>query len=255
MKKLDPLAIRKRIMDIGLKTGCGHIASALSCVDPLCKTYEQAPNGIVILSKGHGALAQYVILNELGKISDSELESYYQDGGLGGHATLNKKQGIYASTGSLGHGLGIGIGYALANPKKGVVVILSDGECDEGSTLECIRIIQKLDIRNIMTVIDVNGHQGFSESYEDLLPLYPVGNGKALPWRFYATKGEGFGHLEDTMDSHYQKVTQELYDIWMKWYTRVKDLMEAMKWDYWTFRIEYPKYLAKLNEIESEQSS
>ena len=212
--KLNPLKIKKRIMDIGLKTQCGHVASALSCVEVLCKTYEGDPKAIIILSKGHGALAQYVILNELGKISDKELESYYQDGGLSGHATLNKKQGIYASTGSLGHGLAIGIGYAIANPKKRVFVLLSDGECDEGSTLESFKLIKKLEVKNIIPLIDVNGLQGFGTNEWMLLPRHQLD-----AFHYYSTKGEGFGDgIENTVKAHYVKITPEIYNNWMKWY-------------------------------------
>ena len=211
MKKLDIEDIQKKIMSIGLNTGCGHIASAMSCSKVLVETYNGDPEGIIILSKGHGALAQYVILNTLGKISDKELGTYYQNGGLGGHTTLNIKKGIYASTGSLGHGLAIGIGYAIANPKKKVYVILSDGECQEGSTLESFLIIKRLKIKNIVPVIDVNGWQGFEANDNRYLPRHQID-----AFHYYSQKGEGFGGLQDTLESHYTRITQEIYDNWTK---------------------------------------
>ena len=200
--------IQDTIMKIGLETGCGHVASAIGVAQVLVMTYYDDPKAIVILSKGHGALAQYVILTRMGIMAKNALKTYYKDGGLSGHATLDQKNGIYASTGSLGHGLPIGIGYAIANPEKKVVVIMSDGETQEGSTLEAIQIIKRLKIKNILPVIDVNGWSGFQSVDEELLPP------KTSAYRFYSTKGEGWDKLEDTLDSHYAKVTPEIYKLY-----------------------------------------
>ncbi len=209
MSKLNPKKIKDRIMEIAKKTEAGHAASAMSCVNVLCHLYTAWPDAIIILSKGHGALAQYVILNELGKLPDKILGTYYKDGGLSGHATLMPEYGIYASTGSLGHGLGIGIGYAIADPKRTVAVVLGDGEMDEGSTLEALRIMQKLKIDNLLPVIDVNEWQGFSKS--------PRGFNLFQPKEFFSVKGEGFGkRIANTMKSHYTKVTKQVYEEWQK---------------------------------------
>lgn len=206
--KLNLKKVQKRIMEIGLNTGCGHIASAMSVSECLTIIYNQSPEAIIILSKGHGGLAQYVILNMLGKLPNEVLETYYKDGGLSGHATINKNYGIYASTGSLGHGLAIGIGYAIGNPDKKVVVVLGDGECEEGSTLESFQIIKRLKIKNIIPVIDVNGWKGFEEVNETSLP--------ANSMKYYSVKGKGWGELEDTLASHYAKVDDKLFKLWRK---------------------------------------
>lgn len=208
MKKLNPAKIKERIMKIGLKTGCSHVASALSCVNVLCDTYNAFPDEIIILSKGHGALALYVILNELGKLPNKVLDTYYQDGGLGIHSTLAPEYGIYASTGSLGHGLGIGVGYAIANPKRKVFVIMSDGELDCGSTWEALRLMLKLNLTNLLPVVDVNGWHAFSKFDEKSLDF--------MYRNYYSTKGEGWGKFENTVDAHYQIVTPELYKEWKK---------------------------------------
>ena len=144
MRQLNPGKIKNKIMKIGHKTKASHVASAMSCVNLLCDVYNKWPEAIVILSKGHGALAQYVILNELKRLPSSILDTYYKDGGLSVHSTLDREHGIMASTGSLGHGLAIGIGYAIASPEKLVIVILGDGELEEGSTLESFQIINRL---------------------------------------------------------------------------------------------------------------
>lgn len=215
-KKLDVKRVKDRIMEIAHKTQCGHAASAMSCAELLCVLYNSFSKAKIILSKGHGALAQYVCLNELGKLPSKVLDTYYKDGGLSGHATLAPEYGIYASTGSLGHGLAIGIGYAIADPKNDVIVVLSDGELDEGSNLEALRIIWKLEIKNIFVIVDDNRWQGFDKVYKptgmtdpnELIGIYPK--------RFYATKGEGFGDVEDTLSSHYTNVTDEVLKNWQR---------------------------------------
>lgn len=200
--------VKDRIMEIGFKTGCGHIASALSVAEVLVATYYDAPDAIVILSKGHGALAQYIALDEMGISRKNAFVSFRSDGGVSEHTTLDPENHIFASTGSLGHGLAIGIGYAIANPDKKVVVILGDGECDEGSTLESLQIISKLRIRNILPVVDVNGWAGIQSVNEDLLPKNVI--------KYYSIKGEGWGELENTLDSHYKKVDESLYNLYQK---------------------------------------
>lgn len=194
-------------MEIGLKTQAGHVASAMSCVDLLCILYNKFPNEVIILSKGHGALAQYVILNELGKLSDAELETYQKDGGLSEHTTLNRDHGIFASTGSLGHGLGIGVGYALADPKKNVYVVIGDGELDEGSTHEALRIITRLKLKNIFVFVDTNDWSGLGNA-TGIVPY--------MMRPFYSVKGEGWGKVENTLASHYTSVSQEVFDTWTK---------------------------------------
>lgn len=209
-------------MKIGLQTGCGHVASAMSCVNVLCDVYEKWPEGIVILSKGHGALAQYVILNELGKLPNKVLKTYAQDGGLSEHSTLMPEYGIYASTGSLGHGLAIGIGYALAEKERPVIVILGDGELDEGSTLEALRVIKRLKVGNILPLVDANNKQGFQDADLDLsFQIRP----------YYATKGEDWGpDIENNVRSHYTVVTENVYKSWkMHAKAREKRRLEAVK--------------------------
>lgn len=208
MKELNPKKIKDRIMKIGYETKCSHIASSMSVVNLLCTIYNKWPEANVILSKGHGALALYVILNELGKLPDKVLKTFYKDGGLGIHSTLNKQYGIMASTGSLGHGLAIGIGYAIADKERVTIVVMSDGEMNEGSTLEALQIINRLKIDNILPIVDWNDCQGFMQT-EDI---------KDMKYRnFYSIKGQGFGEdFEGKIESHYTIITDEIYKNWKK---------------------------------------
>ena len=228
--KLSNKKIKDKIMRIGYRTKASHIASAMSCVDVLCDTYNAFPNAIVIVSKGHGVLAQYVILNELGKMPTKVLKTYYQDGGLSIHSTVMKKYGVYASTGSLGHGLAIGVGYAIANPKEMVFVLLSDGELDEGQTIEAMKIINRLKIKNIVVLVDWN----------DLSAVEGINKEEWMQFSYrpyYSIKGHGWGKLENKVASHYAIINKEILSEWKKNSQRIED--ERLK------RIEDGKKLLK----------
>lgn len=214
-------------MEIGLKSKCSHVASAMSCVDVLCDTYNAFPDAIIILSKGHGALAQYVILNEMGKLPDEILATYYKDGGLGIHPSVDIDHGIYASTGSLGNGLAIGIGYAIANPENKVFVILSDGEMDEGGTLSAFKLINRLGVKNCIPVIDWNDLDAFGERIKEEWMEFKYR-------KYYSIKANGWGELENKFESHYATVTDDIYKEWCKneksiEKNRVKIIKEAKK--------------------------
>jgi transketolase len=202
-KKLDREKINQRILEIG--KGKGHVPSALSCVELLCTVYEQTKkNDIVILSKGHAALAQYVILNELGRLPDDVLATYGEDGGLSEHSTYMPEYGVFASTGSLGHGLAIGMGYAIAYPKRLITVVLGDGEVDEGSVMEAFKIMVDLELPNCSTVIDANGTAGFRFTP---LTRFQIQKGMYTirPGEYHNINGKGWGKEQGTIAGHYQK--------------------------------------------------
>ncbi len=139
------LKLRRRILEMSQTVSALHIAGAFSCLEIVDTIYfglmrhgdEVERPDTFILSKGHGSLAQYTVLEELGVISRPELEKYCKPGGhFGTHPDVGLP-GIEASTGSLGHGLGIGMGMALADKVRRddrvVYVVMSDGELQEGS--------------------------------------------------------------------------------------------------------------------------
>ena len=221
-KQLDRQKIKQRIMEIGHKTGAGHVPSAMSVTDLLCSIYDQVDpkKDIVILSKGHGVLAQYVILNELGLFPDEVLATYVQPGGLSEHSTLMPEYGIYASTGSLGHGLPIALGYAIADKKRRVICIMGDGELDEGSNYEAFKLMFDLKLTNVTPVVEINDWQGFKKTSDwtfalvnkddptTTFPMYKT---------FFSVKGLGMGKkYQDKLDSHYAKITDEVMEHWDK---------------------------------------
>ncbi len=178
-------AYRRRILELSQR-GPAHVAPALSCLEMVDLIYNELlrPQDVFILSKGHGALAQYVVLESLGEMT--------LDGVLPGHPDLGGP--IKASTGSLGHGLGIGVGMAYAEHLKGtegkVYVLMSDGELQEGSTWEAAQMAANLKLDNLVLFVDLNDYGGMDKLSETHPAVYPVKDKwKAFGW--YATVIDG----------------------------------------------------------------
>jgi transketolase len=172
---------RRRILELSQQVSAAHVAPAFSCLEIVDALYHGAmqPQDIFIMSKGHGCLAQYAVLEDLGLLPAGELDAYCKPGGrLGAHPDYAPDLGIHASTGSLGHGLGIGAGQALAEKLKGsgvrVWVLLSDGECQEGSTWEAAMVAANLRLSNLRVIVDYNDFGGMdrmSEAHPNIAPL------------------------------------------------------------------------------------
>jgi transketolase len=149
----------------------------------------------LILSKGHGCMALYALLGDKGFFSKQEYGRFCKsDGILGGHPERAKVPGVEASTGSLGHGLAIGVGMALAGRHDGqnhrVMVIVGDGECDEGSIWEAAMAAAKHRLGNLTVIVDYNKMQSYSSTTE-VLDLEPF----ADKWRAFGFKvAEVNGH-------------------------------------------------------------
>jgi transketolase len=162
-----------------------HIAPAFSCVEivdtiyfSLMRNSRLNNDDIFIMSKGHGCIIQYVILNHLGFISDLELSDYCSPrSSLGAHPDYGTP-GIHASTGSLGHGLGIALGQAHAENLLGsdvrVFCLLSDGELQEGSTWEAFMMAANMKMKNLVAFIDLNDFGGLERMSIGHYAFYPV---------------------------------------------------------------------------------
>ena len=167
------LEIRKQIFLTGYSVNIAHLASAFSIVEILYSLYlnnnlkynPKKPNlderDIFILSKGHGSLALYVILNKVGFFDDVFLASFCKPNSfLGGEPCIPNIPGIEATTGSLGHGLSLGVGMALAkkldNRDEKVFVLVGDGELEEGSMWEAIMFAAKEKLNNLIVIVDAN---------------------------------------------------------------------------------------------------
>lgn len=167
--------VRRKTIELSFKTGAGHLASSLSCVEILTVLFrdflvydvnDSLFNGRdrLIFSKGHGAYAYYVILNAIGFLPDFELENFYTErSSIKGCLTLNKNYMIEASTGSLGHGLPIAVGMAKALKMRSieskVICIVGDGEMQEGSNFEALIYANRFKLDNLAVIVDANGLQ------------------------------------------------------------------------------------------------
>jgi transketolase len=180
----------KRIREIVLaqskRAHVGHIGSALCIADLIAALYSgilhipsprEPERDRFILSKGHAALALYAALHLRGWVSQKELDSYCGDGSLLGVHPERGLNGVDFSTGSLGQGLSVGAGAALAARLQGsprrVFVLVSDAECNEGSLWEAAMFAAHHDLSNLIALVDLNGQQalGYTSQVLDLSPL------------------------------------------------------------------------------------
>ena len=175
---LNSSDIRKKTIELSCKTGSGHLAPSLSCIEILTVlfrdflTYNKENSkdnkrDRLIFSKGHGAYGYYVILNELGFLPDYELENFYNGASIKGCLTQNLEYMIEASTGSLGHGLPIAVGMAQAfkmqNKQQKVICIVGDGEMQEGSNFEALGLAVRFKLDNLLLIVDANGLQAMDK--------------------------------------------------------------------------------------------
>ena len=195
---------RRRILDMSQQVSALHIGGAYSCTEIVDCIYNEfmrpGPQGgkspdTFLMSKGHGCMIQYAILEDLGILTREDLDNYCTPGGrLGTHPDYGNP-GIEASTGSLGHGLSMVVGMALAERghRTGGVIysVLSDGEVQEGSTWEAILMASSLRLTNIVAFIDNNDFQSLGRTSQTHPSFYPL-----------TPKLEAFGWETAEFDGH-----------------------------------------------------
>ncbi|HEV2177597.1 MAG TPA: transketolase [Terriglobia bacterium] len=205
------LRIRRHVVRMTHRAKSSHVGSSLSMADLLAVLYSRVlrldpsrpdwpDRDRFILSKGHAAAAAYAVLAERGFFPVAALDTFYQDGSaLAGHITHTGVPGVDASTGSLGHGLGLACGMALAATPGGhgrdarsyrVFALLSDGECDEGSIWEAALFAAHEGLENLVAIVDYNKIQSLGR-VEDVMPLEP-----------FAEKWRAFGWAVREIDGH-----------------------------------------------------
>lgn len=249
--------IRKHCVYMTNKGRSGHVGSMLSMADLLAVLYggilrvdprnpKWPERDRFILSKGHAGGGMYAALAERGFFPKEWLETYYQDNGkLSGHVS-HHVPGVEFSTGSLGHGLPVAAGMAVAAKRAKqshrIFCLVSDGECNEGSTWEAIMFAAQQRLDNLIVIVDYNRIQslgtmeeimelepfaskldnfGWSvaqidghhclEIEETLLKL-PLTQGKPSWILAKTTKGKGIGYMENTVACHYQFVKDEMLE-------------------------------------------
>ena len=178
------LKIRNHIVDMTSSGKSSHVGSALSIADIVSVLYGEimkfnisnpleSTRDRFILSKGHAGVAVYAVLAEVGFFSKDLLKEHYKNGSIfSGHISHKKVPGVEISTGSLGHGLGIGLGMAYSakklKKKHKIYVLLSDGECDEGSNWESFLFLAHHCLNNLITIIDYNKLQSLTSTFNTL---------------------------------------------------------------------------------------
>ena len=151
--------LKKRLIEIAYKHKLGHLGSYFSALEIIDSIYQKMnKDDIFILSSGHAALALYVCLE---KYRGQDAEALFLK--HGGHPHWDKEAGIHCSTGSLGLGITIALGRAIANKNRKIYVLISDGECAEGSVWEALKTIVEEKINNIEVHVNINGYAAYKE--------------------------------------------------------------------------------------------
>lgn len=158
-------SLHKRILDISYKHKLTHISSCLQAVDIIDSIYgTMKPNDKFVLSQGHAFLALAVVLEKRFGLDAEELSIEH-----GTHPNRNVKEGIHVSTGSLGQGLAIAVGMALADKTRDVYILSSDGEMAEGMAWEALRVAGEQRLENLRVTVICNSYGGYGKIDVNLL--------------------------------------------------------------------------------------
>lgn len=266
---LSELARRIRVHAIRManRAGSCHVGSSLSMAEILSVLYgkvlrvdpaePEAPGrDRFVLSKGHACGALYSVLAECGFFPLDWLETFFQNGGrLPGHATAKGIPGIEVSTGSLGHGLPIATGMALAARRDRhsyrVFCVLSDGECDEGSNWEAALFAPHHQLDNLIAIVDYNKIQSLGH-VNDVLPLEPfTDKWRAFGWHTVELDGHSIDELTTTLEAVPLSPGKPTCVIAHTIKGKGVDFMEdQLLWHYRTPRDEeFTQALAQLGEV------
>lgn len=241
----DVARAKRRLIEMHYRSRVGHLGGNLSALEAMLLVHHELMrrDDRFVLSKGHSAGAYYIVLWSLGVISESELATFHRDDTrLSGHPPAAGIADIRFSTGSLGHGLPLAAGLALAARLQGsmrrVFCLTSDGEWQEGSTLEALIFACHQKLSNLTILVDHNGLQGFGSTAEvaSMDPLDRVLAGFEADLRMCdghdlaalratlaprsnrpvvailrTVKGHGVPDFEGRMDSHYLPLTDAQY--------------------------------------------
>ena len=242
-----------------------HVGSCLSIADILYILYfkvlkvdpynpQKHDRDKFILSKGHGSAALYATLAERGFFPKEYLDKFYIDGGLlPGHVDMTVVAGLETSAGSLGHGLSIGVGMAIANRQMnnpgGIYVLLGDGECNEGSVWEAIMLASHLKLSNLTAIVDFNHLQGFGRTNEIINQENLAERWRAFGWEVYEVDGHDIYELELAFNKpHNRPKVLIAHTIKGKGVSFMEDLLE---WHYKSPNDE--QYALALGELTGEQ--
>jgi transketolase len=239
--------IRRKVIESAAAAGVGHVGSALSIVDVLAALYgrvlhlpslDDNDRDRFVLSKGHAALALYAALYERGLVDQALLATYCSDGSMLGTHPEHVVPGIDFSTGSLGHGLSLGAGAALAarlqNSSRRVFVLVSDAECNEGSLWEAVMFAAHHKLSNLIAIVDLNGQQalGYTRDVLDLSPL--ADRFRSFGWNSVEVDGHDPEGIANTIETLAQEPGPPHVLVARTVFGHGVSFMESkIEWHYW----------------------
>ena len=255
--------IRRIVLEQSKRAGVGHIGSALSVVDVLAALYgdvlrlndpDDPDRDRFVLSKGHASLALYAALHLSGWLSAEQLETYCADGTMLGTHPEAELRGVDFSTGSLGQGLSMGAGAALAarlqNSNRRVFCLLSDAECNEGSVWESVMFSAHHRLSSLVAIVDLNGQQalGYTREILDISPL--ADRWRAFGWDVHEVDGHSPRVVTDTIGSLDTTSGPPHVLIAHTTFGKGVSYMEGrIEWHYWPMSDE--QYALAVSEVEA----
>lgn len=228
-QKFAPARMRRTVLEMAYAGSTVHIGCAFSIIELMTVLYRNhlrypgnEPRAVgrdyLVLSKGHGVMAQYACMHELGWLNDSHIQGYFKDGSDLKGLSDSRVAGLEVTSGSLGHGFSVGVGIAMGIQRTGsdqkVYAIVGDGELNEGPIWEGMLVASHHRMDNLMLIVDKNGFQAMGTT-DDVLAL---GN--------LADKFKSFGFETLEVDGHDESAIDEaIRQLWERGVGRPKALI------------------------------
>jgi transketolase len=219
MPAFDAKQLRRTVLEMAYAGSTVHIACAFSIIEIVAVLYRNwlrlgkgpgdPARDYFVLSKGHGVMAQYACLRELGWLGDAEFTHYFGDGTRLKGLSDAHVPGLEVSSGSLGHGLSVGVGLALAAKRRKsgqrVFALVGDGESNEGAVWEALMFASHFQLSNLIVIIDENGHQAMGRTNE----VMNMGS--------FAEKLTAFGFETREVDGHDEGALDRTFSQLIAW--------------------------------------
>ena len=211
-RRFDPACLRRTVIEMAYAGSTGHIAPAFSIIEILAVLYRSHLNlgdgspdspgrDYLIVSKGHGIMAQYACMHELGWLTSDDLQGYFSDGTVLKGLSDAHVPGVETTSGSMGHGLSVGVGLAWAAKrlctKQRCFAIVGDGEMNEGPIWEALLFAAHWELSNLTVIVDNNGLQAMGR-VEEVLRLGSIAE-KLRAFGFETRQVHG--HDEEALDA------------------------------------------------------
>ena len=213
LSHFDPSRLRRTVLEMAFAGSTVHIGCAFSIIEILAVLYrshlrypgndpEALGRDYLVLSKGHGVMAQYACMREMGWLNEETIKNYFADGTHLKGLSDSRVPGLEVTSGSLGHGFSVGVGLALAAKRLGsdqkTYVVVGDGEVNEGPIWEGAMFAAHHQLRNFMVIVDENGFQAMGRTSE------------VISLDSLKKKFEAFGFEAVTVDGHDQALLDEV---------------------------------------------